>query len=74
MTAHNWPPLPEWANGDWSQVSDAISFDGFSIVPGGGGPDKFTREIFIRGAARMLYGDRADEIVEYWRGLNDAGR
>lgn len=64
------PPLPEFAKGDWSQASDVISFSGPYIFPHGGGPEKYTREIFIRGAARMLYGDRADEVVEHWRKLN----
>lgn len=67
MSVNEFPPLPGFAKGDWGQVSDMISFDGPFIIPGGGGPDKYTLETFVIGAAKMLYGDRAEEVIEHWR-------
>lgn len=66
------PPIPEFARGDWNEISPVISFNGQAVVAGPNGPEKFTREAFIRGAASILYGDRADAIVEHWRKLNVA--
>lgn len=68
------PPLPEFARGDWTEISNMIAFspDGAFGKPGTLGPHEigYTRETFIRGAALMLYGDKADEVVEHWRKLN----
>jgi hypothetical protein len=70
------PPLPEYARGDWREVSPVIGFTkgGAFGVAGTLGPNEvgFTRETFIRGTARILYGERADEVVEHWRLLNAA--
>jgi len=70
------PPLPDYARGDWSEVSPVIGFTsgGAFGVAGTLGPNEvpYTRETFIRGAAHMLYGKRAEEVIEHWKRLKEA--
>ena len=65
------PPPPGFALENQSEVSQVIGFTrgGAFGVAGTLGPQEipFTRETFTAGCAAMLYGDRKEEVLSWWR-------